>query len=212
MVGDPEPRPPRGCSSPLEVLVNNRLRFRVLLALLLALITAPAWAGGFSLFGSYLDLDEPDAAAGLGIRFDLAMGSHWTFDVAFSYHEEAEVVLDTDLVQIDIVEEVRFIPLDLGVRYHFGDSDGVSPYLGGGFSHMEIDTKLGEGDALQGFYAIVGVTFGDDVGPKFFVEALARGYEDVEVDLFEELDSSNRDEFAVDGFSAAAGVRWRFGR
>lgn len=192
--------------------MKNRLRIRVLSGLLIALMTAPAWGGGFSLFGAYLDLDEPDAAAGLGVRFDLAMGSHWTFDVAISYHEEADVLLDTDLVQIDIVEEVRFIPLDIGVRYHFGDSDGFAPYLGVGFSHMEIDTKIGRGDALQGFYGIVGMTFGDDVGPKFFVEALVRGYEDVEVDLFEELDSSNRDEFAVDGFSAAAGVRWRFGR
>lgn len=193
--------------------MKNRLRSRLLSGLLLALMTAPAWGGGFSLFGSYLDLDEPDGAVGVGLRFDLAMGSHWTFDVAFAVHEEAEVLLDTDLVpNFDVVEEVRFIPLDVGVRYHFGDSDGFSPYLGGGFSHMEIDTKIGEGDPLQGFYAVVGVTIGDDVGPKFFVEALARGYEDAEVDLFEELDSSNRDEFAVDGFSAAAGVRWRFGR
>lgn len=175
-----------------------------------ALMVAPTSAAGFSLFGSYIDLDEPDGALGLGLRLDARLSENWTLDFSITYHEAADVVLDTDLVAVTVTEEINFIPFDLGVRYHFGDSDGIRPYLGGGLSALEIDTRVGEGDALIGGYGVFGANFGDDIGPKFFIEGTYRVYDDVELELFEELASDNLDEFAVDGFSAALGIRWGF--
>ncbi len=190
--------------------MKTRLFVLLIIAAILMVGATPASAAGFSLFGSYLDLDKPDPAIGLGLRFDVALSSSWSFDFAVSYHEAADVVLNTDLVSVQVMEEITFIPFDFGVRYHFGDSDGFSPYLGLGLSVLEFDTKIGEGNALVGGYAVFGAELGDDIGPKFFAEALYRGYGDAELDLFDGLSSTDRDVFAVDGYSVAVGVRWAF--
>ena len=190
--------------------MKTRLLSALIIAALLLGGATSASAAGFSLFGSYLDLDEPDAAIGLGVRLDVALSSNWTLDFTLAYHEAADVTLNADLVNVQVIEEITFIPFDIGFRYHFGDSDGFAPYLGFGLSALEFDTTIGEGDPLLGGYAVFGVDVGDDIGPKFFAEASYRGYDDVELDLFSGLSSTDSDAFAVDGFSAALGIRWQF--
>jgi outer membrane protein W len=128
---------------------------RVLSCLLLSICcTAAAQAEGrISVLGSYWDLGEPGAVAGLGLRgsfggqrVQIVTGATW-------YQNETLVARNGELLhRLDI----DVLPFDAGLRYRFR-KEGLVPYAGAGLSYFLLDVERTSTDDELGYYGAVGV-------------------------------------------------------
>lgn len=179
---------------------------------MLALGASGASASGFSVFGSYLSLDDPDEAFGAGLRYAFDLSRSWDLDLTTTYYSDADFRLRSDVLLPD--DEIRVVPFDLGFTVRFGDSEGLQPYLGFGGSFVRMRSKRGEFDDVAGGYVRLGFEVGDTRGPRFFAEAMGRFLEEGNIKFV--IDESDQgieigsEELSVDAWSANAGVVWRF--
>ncbi len=136
---------------------------RWILALALLVCAAPAWAAGFSLFGSVITTDDADDEEGLGVKAEFGGGEHVDFQIRAAVYEDLLTDADPN------VYEIQAVPIDLGINYDFGAEDAkVNAFVGGGVSYwvmdFSVDTTVVEGpprgadiDPEVGWYAEVGV-------------------------------------------------------
>jgi hypothetical protein len=199
----------------------RKVPFLLSLTAAAAITAAPGVAGDFSLFGAYWDTDVAGDTAGGGIKFGIPLGERFTLDIRGTYFEEIEddpfsAIFDSD---DPVFQEagIQAIPVDLGVSYTFVDSSAAfRPYITGGISYILLDSDFGEIDDETGWFAGVGAEFGDDIGPRFFVEGIYRKAEaevNLDPDDLDDLDDIDIDDnatFDIDGASVNAGIRWSF--
>lgn len=195
------------------------MRKIILMAAVASLLAAPAFAGGFSVYGSYWNTDQVDEALGGGVRLGIPLGSVLQLDVGATYYEE---LVDRPFdalgeVETPFVENgLQVVPIEVGLRFNLGENRRFNPYIGGGATYYLIDSDFGEVDDEAGWYARLGAELGAVTGNGFFVEA---GYRDVEATVendpadFEDFDDLEFEEkVAVDlaGPTVHAGYVWRW--
>lgn len=212
-----EPVPPAHSFRRLTLFRIQRISSRrpsfSLIALALALVaavaglSAPATASGYSVYGSYLSPDDADETFGLGIRYTITgRSSSWGFDIASAFYDNADALVQVNS-QVTAPDQIRLIPLDVGLRYTWR-RDTFDPYVGIGGTFARLRSDLGEVDDETGAYAIVGLRFGDQVGASFFIEGQFRNLSEASVKLFPDQPEASQPKLDLSGFSVNLGFSW----
>jgi len=174
----------------------------------MGLMARPANASGFTIGGAYWDTKDLDE--GVGGTAKLTLGRY--FELRGSYF--SDLTSDTSPERFDF--ELKAIPVEAGVAWHFADDAPFSPYVGGGAGYYFLDTTEGEIDDEVGWYAVVGADFGKmSSGLSFNVEAIYRGMEATVRENRDDTipDSGDIDEdvdLDISGLGVNAGITWRF--
>ena len=173
---------------------------------LVGIVSAPARAAGFSLFGSLHSLEDGDEGGGVGVRFAWLSTEHLDFDLSATIIFRSDVGLGPERLP----DEVRLIPLDLGFRYHFAPDERFRPYLGAGGTFVRLESELGELDDEAGWYAVVGLNSGDRYNADFFIEAMYRFIDEGSVKRVPGEPESVQPTVDVSGLGVNLGVTWRW--
>ena len=173
----------------------------VILLAILALSSAPSWAGTFSLFGSFWDAKGADASwgAGAGVGFDLTkrvqLEFRGTYYPKFKNDEFPGTTID-----------LTAIPVDGGLSFNFSPDEPFNVFVGAGVSYYFLSTSPGNVDNETGVYLDAGVDFGDQENARFFAEVMWR-----KVDTAVSIGAFDQD-VKFDGLSLNAGATWRWGK
>lgn len=179
-----------------------------LFALVALLAASPAAAdNSFGLFGTFYDTEDVDSSAGGGIRTRLG----W-LDLRASFLND--LTRDTSPERLDF--ELQAVPLEAGLAFNFMENGAWSPYAGGGFSYMMLDSDEVEIKDEAGFYAVLGSDFGMRENLNFMVEAIYRNME-ARVDRdprnlsgIDDITLEEESTVELGGLGINAGLSWRF--
>jgi hypothetical protein len=139
----------------------------------ICLLAAPAWAGGgFSLFGTYGQVNDNISSGGLGARVSFGGQKLLVDFTATWFPERSGVIVKSGSSQI--FDNIQLYPVELGVRYVFAPGEEFRPYVGGGASWFLTDVQNGSMDDELGYYILAGMVWGDGRGVEGFVEGLFR--------------------------------------
>ena len=175
----------------------NWKRMAVLLAAI-TLVSVPAHAGSFGVYGSHWGPDQADSSSGGGAR----VGFNFVKFLELDFHGTFYPSFDTDVGGQTV--EVEAKPVDGGLRVNLLPNGPVNPYVGAGVTHYFMSTDQGSIDNTNGIYGQAGLEMGGK-GSRFYLEALWR-----KVDSTVSLSSFDRDT-NFDGLAANAGFAWRWG-
>ena len=182
----------------------------------LVVLTVPAMAGEFDLYGSVWDASDADNVAGGGFGFAWPLGSVLDFSVRASFYRE----LESDALEIiDDLENpiepgIKAYPVEVGLRFNFArDSEFWNPWIGAGGAYFALDTSDdGNIDDEVGFYAEFGSTFGDGEGVDFYADFTYRIVEGTitDLDLDDDEDFDDEADIKLDGPVANVGIAWKW--
>jgi len=174
----------------------------------IAVMTTPASASGFALFGSYWSPhDTADGSFGGGLMFSGSLGKVCALDVRGSYFDR---VTETSG---NIDPDVQIIPLEAGLRINFLGDQPVNPFIGGGVGYYFFDTDFGELGDEPGYYLVAGIEAGKAKGVSLLLEAIYRkvdGTIEVEPASFLPILVDETTHVDFSGFGANVGLSWRF--
>lgn len=177
---------------------------KALLVLGICILAVPAWAGGgYSLFGTWSEINEDGSAPGAGMRVT-AGGSNWVGDLTWTWLQSQDGV-DTIAGYGD---KVQVIPTDLGIRYLFNTQGSFKPYIGAGGTFFYVNVNNGDADNAFGGYAMLGFNLGRG-RTMFFAEAIYR-YGSTDVTYKPNPIAVVTGSMDVGGFGVNAGVMWFF--
>ena len=166
----------------------------------MCLLTAPAWAGGgFSLFGTYGQVNDYISSGGLGGRVTFG-GQKLMVDLTVTWFpERTGTIINSGGLQIS--DSLQLYPIELGLRYVFGPGEEFRPYVGAGASWIVTDLQGGSMDDELGFYVLAGMVWGDGRGVDGFVEGVFRRAQT-------DVDYGRDGTWGVDlgGFAGVAGI------
>ena len=192
----------------------------IIAALAAAALAVPATATDFALFGSFWDTDVAGDTAGGGISMGIPFGQTLGLELRATYFEElsddplSNAFDSDDPVFRDV--GINVTPLELGLRFNFAPDSSFRPYVSGGVGYFLLDSDFGEVKDEVGYYAAVGLNFGDAEGASFFVEGnyrKAEGEVQLDPDDLEDVDDIDIEDhatFDIDGAGVNAGIRWSF--
>ena len=166
----------------------------------MCLLAAPVWAGGgFSLFGTYGEVNEYTSSGGIGGRVTFG-GQKLVVDVTATWFPERSgaVVKDGGL---HIQDSLQIYPIEVGLRYLFASGQEFRPYVGAGATWLLTDLQGGSLDDEVGFYALAGMVWGDGRGIDGFVEGVFRR---VQADV--NYGADGRWGVDLGGFAGVAGI------
>jgi len=175
-------------------------KFAMLLAIL-ALFSAPSWAGSFSLFGSYWDSKDADVSWGGGVRVGFDLTKRFELEFHGTYYPDFK---DDQFPGTSI--ELTAIPVDGGLKFNFIPDKAVNPFVGAGVSYYFLSTSPGSVEDQSGVYLDAGLDIGDKDGARFFAEVMWR-----KVDTSISFSTFNND-VKFDGLGLNAGATWRWGK
>ncbi len=168
----------------------------------LALMAAPAWAGGaFSLFGTYGQVNDNNNSYGAGARLTLG-GESFVVDLTGTWYPKVNGIVVDD-PGVTIFDGIQMIPFDLGIRYVFAKGSGLRPYIGAGGSYALINVSGADVDDEFGYYGLAGLHYGTG-GGGLFVEVQYRW-------LDSEISSGGVTyEESIGGLAGTVGVSFNF--
>ncbi len=168
-------------------------------------------AAGFAIFGSYLSPADSDEMLGFGMRLTWIVNDHWDLDLtASSYDGDAAIAAIPAAGGLlpDRISNIDVVPMDLGVRYRFGEGRRFHPYFGVGASWAQLRSEIGELDDEIGYYALLGAELGDEIGPRFFVDVT---YRNLDGSIKRRGGSvSYQEAIDLSGPGINAGITWRW--
>lgn len=144
-------------------------------------------------FGSYWDKKDADGSWGGGLGLSIPLFTEYLrLDGRAYFFENSD--LGTD--------ELKLLPLDIGLQGHFLPHGRIDPYILGGISYVIADADLIEVDSNVGGYIGAGLDWalGDSI-VKLFGEALYR-FNKIETDIGDDID--------VSGFTGNIGLKLHF--
>jgi hypothetical protein len=178
-----------------------RMTFKRLMAALAAmlLVSAPARAGSFGLYGSYWNSDQADTSGGGGAR----IGFDFTRVIELEFHGTYFSNFTTDVNGQSV--DVKATPVDGGLRFNLLPTSPVIPFVGAGVTYYFLDATQGTIDNKTGIYAQAGLEVGKR-NTHFLIEALWRK---MEATLsFASFDQNTQ----FDGLAGNVGIDWRWGK
>jgi len=176
------------------------LKKSVMLLAILALFSAPSWAGSSSVFGSYWDSKDADASWGAGVR----VGFDLTKMLELEFHGTYYPDFKDDQVPGQSID-LTAIPVDGGLKFNFMPDKRVNPFVGAGATYYFLSTSPGSVEDQAGVYIDAGLDIGDKDGARFFAEVMWR-----KVDTTLSLGAFDED-VKFDGLGLNVGATWRWG-
>jgi len=166
----------------------------------MCLLAAPAWAGGgFSLFGTYGQVNDNTSSGGFGGRVTFG-GQKLVVDVTATWFpKRSGAIINVGGFQIN--DSLQIYPIEVGLRYLFAPGEEFRPYVGAGASWILTDLQGASMDDELGFYALAGMVWGDGRGIEGFVEGVFRRAQT-------DVDYGSQGIWGVDlgGFAGVAGI------
>jgi len=178
-----------------------KLRKVVMLLAILALFSAPSWAGSFSVFGSYWDSKDADASWGAGARVGFDLTKRFELEFHGTYYPAFE-----DDQSPGQPFELTAIPVDGGLKFNFMPDKAVNPFVGAGVTYYFLSTSPGSVDDQSGVYLDAGLDIGAKDSARFFAQVMWR-----KVDTSISFGAFDED-VKFDGLSLNAGATWRWGQ
>jgi outer membrane protein W len=171
----------------------------------LGFLARPAAATDLGVGAAYWDTKDADQA--LGVMTKLTLGRY--VELRGTYF--SDVTADTSPEATDF--EIKAIPVEAGLAWHFGEDASFNPYIGGGASYIFLDTTEGQIDDEVGWYAVVGGDFGRlSNGLSFNAEAIYRSVDATVEENHHGLpsDFTSKTKLDLSGLGANVGVVWHF--
>ena len=178
-----------------------KLKKVAMLLAILALFSAPTWAGSFSLFGSYWDSKDADASWGAGARVGFDLTKRFELEFHGTYYPDFK---DDQFPGQSF--ELTAIPVDGGLKFNFMPDKAVNPFVGGGVTYYFLSTSPGSVDDQSGVYLDAGLDIGAKDSARFFAQVMWR-----KVDTSISFGAFDED-VKFDGLSLNAGATWRWGK
>ena len=172
----------------------------VMFLAILALFSAPSWAGSFGIFGSYWDSKDADSSWGAGVRAGFNMTKRFALDFHGTYYPDFK---DDQFPGQSI--ELTAIPVDGGLKFNFMPDSAVNPFVGGGVTYYFLSTDPGTVEDQTGVYLDAGLDIGDTDGARFFAELMWR-----KVNTSVSFGAFDND-VKFDGLGLNVGATWRWG-
>jgi hypothetical protein len=180
------------------------MRRTVLVVACLALLAAPAWAGGgFHLFGTYGQINEWTETTGVGARLSVG-GERVIFDLTATWFKEQGTKIGQE-GGINRYDDLQIAPIEAGVRYVFAPGSHWRPYIGAGVSYFVTDAEVAKVDDEVGYYGMLGLLWHGEGGFGLYGEVLYRRAE-VTYRLEDEVSFSEY----VGGLAGSFGVIFTF--
>ncbi len=177
---------------------------KALLVLGICILAVPAWAGGgYSLFGTWSEINEDGSAPGAGMRVSVG-GNNWVGDLTWTWLQKQDGVATI----AGYTDELQVIPTDLGIRYLFNTQGSFKPYIGAGATFFYVNVNDGNADNAWGGYAMLGFNLGQS-RTRFFAELTYR-YGSSDVTYQQTPVNSVTGSMDVGGLGVNAGVMWSF--
>lgn len=150
---------------------------RAFLALsLLALLAAPASAGGIGFHAGWIDTDQADNDAGFGLLFSFDVSPRVDIQLRGTDFRELSVSASDAETENDFKFQATLI--DFGFAYRFTkDGRKFTPYVGGGGTYYLLDStpdSKGQLNDEYGWYGVVGLDFPISRRWAIYVEGLWR--------------------------------------
>ena len=172
-----------------------------MLLAILALFSAPSWAGSFSVYGSYWDTKDADASWGAGVRTGFNFTKMLELEFRGTYYPDFK----NDQFSGQAFE-LTAIPVDGGLKLNFLPDQVVNPFIGGGVTYYFLSTDPGSVEDQSGVYLNGGLDIGAKDSARFFAELMWR-----KVDTALSFGAFDED-VKFDGVSLNAGATWRWGK
>jgi hypothetical protein len=189
-----------------------------ILPALLIVLVAPAQAGSVTIYPSWWQTEEADEVGGLGLRTEWNMSEFWAFELGAQYYEELtsdpiEFALEGESPGIFEDDSISAIPVELGLRFDFGQTEGWDPYVSAGGAYFVLDSDFGNLDDEFGYFASLGSGFGDQRGADFFAEVQHRWVDGTieDIDFGDDIDTSDDVSLDLQGWVVNMGVKFNFG-
>ncbi len=133
---------------------------RALLAMgMLALLAAPASAGGIGIHAGWVDTDQADNDVGFGLLFSFDVSPR--VDIQLRGTDFRELVVSATDAGSDNDFKFQATLIDLGFAYRFAkEGRKLSPYVGGGGTYYLLDSTPDSTARLNdeyGWYGVVGL-------------------------------------------------------
>ena len=184
----------------------KRFSLLMVLALMCACVTLPASAeSNYALFLQYYDGSGSESSFGGGLKGDWLIGeSPWGIEGRLTYM--GDLGFDTaPLEEIYGDLDIRAMPVDLGLNYHFMENNNL--WLGAGITYAFLDVNNGRMDDAWGWYGSFGYQSGEPGAPwAFWTEAV---YRQISGNVHNGLNLETYDA-SLNGLGIAAGVAYRF--
>lgn len=141
----------------------------VWLAVIVALVAAPASAGGG--VGAAVAFWAPDDGSeelAPAIKLKIDLGTRWAAELRASFFNTIRTDPEPNVFELDVT------PIDLGIVRQWDTAGPTEPYFGGGLTIYNLNSNIGEISTEPGWYGIVGFEVPAVQRWNFFAEAIFR--------------------------------------
>jgi hypothetical protein len=168
-----------------------------------AMLSVPAWAGQFGIYGSYWDTKDAQSGYGGGAKVSWGI-----FELRGTYFNDVTAKRVPDRFDF----KLHAAPIGAGLKFDLTHNDtGVNPYVGGGAAYYLLSTNQGKTQDEVGWYAIAGLDIPTRSTVGVNVEAIYHGVRGTVKDLrTDNVHIVNRTNIDLSGIGVNAGVTWRF--
>ena len=102
----------------------------------LIVLAGPLHAGGIGPMLAYWDSSDAEDDQGAGVRVTVDLGTNWNLELRTAWLDSFFQVGDGVLFRIEA------FPIDLGVSYGFNTAGRLQPYVGTGFTYLDINPNV----------------------------------------------------------------------
>ncbi len=102
----------------------------------LVVLAGPVYAGGIGPMVAHWDTEDAEDDQGGGVRMTVDMGPDWNLELRVSWLDSLYQIGDGILFRIEA------LPIDVGLSYGFETGSRVEPYLGAGFTYLDVDPNV----------------------------------------------------------------------
>ncbi len=179
------------------------MKRKILLALTTtALLSVPAWAGQFGVYGSYWDTKDAQSGYGGGAKVSWGI-----FELRGTYFNDV-----TDKRAPDRVDfKLHAAPIGAGLKFDLTHDTPVTPYIGAGAAYYLLSTNVGSTQDEVGWYGVAGIDINTPSKVGVNVEAVYHGVRGTVKNLTtDNIHIVNRTNVDLSGLGVNAGVFWRF--
>ncbi len=180
------------------------MRKIAILICMLALVTPALSAGDLSLFGAWWSEKDPGDIYGVGFRLTGQEGP-WAADLTVTWLDDTTYTYYWPGWGGYYTQNMKTVPVELGLRYIADTYRAFRPYAGGGFGYYFNDSDWAKVDDSWGFYGLVGFNWGNRNTFDFFAEGIYR-WVDTDVKIHDPVTGDARYKADLAGFGINMGV------
>jgi opacity protein-like surface antigen len=179
------------------------MKKKVLFALVTTgLLSIPAWAGEFGIYGSYWNTKDANSGYGGGAKVSWGI-----FELRGTYFNDVTTKRVPDRLDF----KLHAAPIGAGLKFDLTRDTPVTPYVGGGAAYYLLSTNRGSTQDEVGWYAVAGLDITSPSRVGFNVEAIYRGVRGTVKNLTtDNIHIVNRTNVDLSGLGVNAGVVWKF--